>query len=218
MLAGDSVFDNKAYVARRQSVPELLQRQLSPENVVSLLAVDGDVAADVAKQLASVPSGATHVLLSVGGNDALGCLALMEEKCSTVFEAVNKLWVAQNLFSDDYQKATGQLTQLGLPCAICTIYDGVPNLPEGLKTALSLFNDVIVREALKYGFKVLDLRELFSQDEDFSEVSPIEPSATGGAKLAIAIGEWVNSTSLERKVGSLEPTIRNAENTRGDTV
>ena len=43
---------------------------------------------------------------------------------------------------------------------------------------------VILREAILHGLPVLDLRFVCSDAEDYSTVSPIEPSSQGGAKLA----------------------------------
>ncbi|HUG90419.1 MAG TPA: hypothetical protein VML55_06280 [Planctomycetaceae bacterium] len=67
------------------------------------------------------------------------------------------------------------------------IYDRVPILDRTEATALCLFNDVIVREAFRARIPVLDLRLLCVEPKDYSDVSPIEPSAAGGAKIAAAI-------------------------------
>jgi hypothetical protein len=77
------------------------------------------------------------------------------------------------------------------PVAVATIYDGVPGLDPGLRTALAPFNDVILREAAVHGLPVLDLRLVCGAAGDYSPVSPIEPSAQGGAKIAAAIAQLV---------------------------
>ena len=73
---------------------------------------------------------------------------------------------------------------LSKPLLVCTIYDQVPGLPAELGTALGLFNDVILREAVRRALPVLDLRRICTQADDYSEISPIEPSSKGGEKLA----------------------------------
>jgi hypothetical protein len=73
---------------------------------------------------------------------------------------------------------------LGKPLMVCTIYDAIPGLPPELITALSVFNDVILREAIQHGIPVLDLRMICTEPGDYSVLSPIEPSSQGGAKLA----------------------------------
>jgi hypothetical protein len=81
----------------------------------------------------------------------------------------------------------------GLPVALSTIYDGVPGLAAGLRTALSVFNDVIIREAAVRRLPVIDLRLVCDHPRDYSPVSPIEPSEHGGRKIADAIAELVHA-------------------------
>jgi hypothetical protein len=54
---------------------------------------------------------------------------------------------------------------------------------------LALFNDVITREAFKRRLPVIDLRLVCSEDTDFA--NPIEPSVTGGRKIAAAIAKFL---------------------------
>ena len=72
ILLGDSIFDNASYVVDQPCVTEQL-RALVPEGTgVSMLAVDGDYIRDVKNQVKQLPEIATHLFVSVGGNDALG--------------------------------------------------------------------------------------------------------------------------------------------------
>src|SRR6188472_4484107 len=71
VLLGDSIFDNARYVPGGPSVIEHLRRILPGGWRATLLARDGSVTADVARQLAAVPEDATHLVISAGGNDAL---------------------------------------------------------------------------------------------------------------------------------------------------
>jgi hypothetical protein len=85
----------------------------------------------------------------------------------------------------------GELLQLRLKTAVCTIYDAVPGLTPELQTALAIFNDTITREATAAALPVIDIRQACVAPSDFSEISPIEPSVAGGRKIAQAIGFWV---------------------------
>ena len=67
---------------------------------------------------------------------------------------------------------------------VCTIYDAVPGLSREARSALSLFNDVICREAMAARVAVVDLRALLQEADDYSAISPIEPSVKGGEKIA----------------------------------
>jgi len=56
--------------------------------------------------------------------------------------------------------------------------------------ALMVFNDVILRVAIKFAMAVIDLRFVCTSPEDYA--NPIEPSSAGGAKIARAIVSLVS--------------------------
>lgn len=97
------------------------------------------------------------------------------------------LAVLQGEFRLNYRKALGTLEQSGLPVAVCTVYDSIPDLHQRYRTALSLFNDLIIQEAATRGLRVIDLRAICREESDYAPVSPIEPSDSGGRKVAAAI-------------------------------
>ena len=71
VLLGDSIFDNAAYVGDEPDVIARLRAILLPGWAASLCAVDGIVAAQLPTQISRIPLDATHLVLSLGGNDAL---------------------------------------------------------------------------------------------------------------------------------------------------
>ena len=192
ILLGDSVFDNAAYVGRGQEVLEKLRDHLEPGWHATLLARDGAVLADVRRQIEWLPSEATHLIISAGGNDALGQVGVFSEAVATVGEALARLAGIRRQFQQRYREMLEAIVPLGFPTAVCTIYD--PRFPhpdqrEIANTALAVLNDVITREAALCGVPLLDLRVLFEEDSDFANA--IEPSAQGGDKLAQAIVQLV---------------------------
>ena len=191
VLLGDSIFDNAAYVPGGWPVIRLLQAQL-PENAqASLLAVDGSVTRQVITQLQRVPAGATHLILSSGGNDALMAAGIAGTRVSTVNEALRELAVIRADFRENYRCLLQTAKASGRPTLVCTIYTAIPDLTPELGVTLALFNDVIVDEAHRAAFPVLDLRQLCDEAGDYSEVSSIEPSEAGGQKIASAIIERI---------------------------
>jgi hypothetical protein len=184
VLLGDSIFDNAAYVGNGPSVIQQVNSQLPGNWQASLLAKDGDTTIQVAQQLTRLPLDITHLALSVGGNDALGCIARLESVVATVKQGLVALTEIKTEFESNYQALLSTLMALKKPLMVCTIYDQVPGLPAELRTALSLFNDVILRAAIQHALPVLDLRMICTEPDDYSEVSPIEPSSKGGGKLA----------------------------------
>jgi len=193
ILIGDSVFDNTVYVAPGQSVTEHLKRLLSEDDDLTCLAVDGHLTSNVYCQLDRLPETATHIALSSGGNDALSLLHLLDSPCCSLTDALYQLAHFQTKFEEDYGRLKNRLEVLCMPVLVCTIYDAVPGLPRHLKTALSLFNDVISKSIHSDLNDCLDLRTCLNQESDFSEESPIEPSGTGGLKIAQHITNWIES-------------------------
>src|SRR5262245_439703 len=70
-LLGDSIFDNRAYTGGEPDVAAHLRELLASRWKVTLCAVDGSTTTDLGPQLDSVREHVTHVVLSVGGNDAM---------------------------------------------------------------------------------------------------------------------------------------------------
>ena len=184
ILLGDSIFDNAAYVAGGPAVIDQVRQNLPTGWQATLLAVDGDTAAGALRQLQRLPVDATHLVLSVGGNDALNCLPQLDAPASNLKQGLAKLSRLKSEFEVSYRVLIKDLLALSRPLLVCTIYDHVPGLPPELVTALGVFNDVILREAIRHRLPVLDLRMICTEHSDYSVVSPIEPSSQGGAKIA----------------------------------
>jgi hypothetical protein len=90
-----------------------------------------------------------------------------------------------------------EVSKLARPVAVCTIYDAIPALGRAEKAALTLFNDIIFREAFVAGLPVADLRLVCTRSDDYSPLSPIEPSHVGGAKIADVLARIVTTHNFE---------------------
>jgi hypothetical protein len=192
VLLGDSIFDNASYVPGEMPVIEQLRAEL-PEWQATLLAVDGDIVKSIEDQLRRLPNNTTHLVISCGGNDALGLIPYLLSSVSSMEAALSRMASIRETFERDYRTMLESVMKVGLPTAVCTIYESIPDLERTLHVALSIFNDVIIREAVRLGLPVIDLRLVCSEAEDYSKVSPIEPSAKGGEKIAKAIASLVES-------------------------
>jgi lysophospholipase L1-like esterase len=188
ILLGDSIFDNRSYVNGGKDTIANLREQMPDGWAASLLAVDGSVAAGVARQLSGVPADATHLFISVGGNDALGEMGILQMPASSAAEVFNELSNVAAGFEERYKRMLGAVQGLGKPTAVCTIY--YPRYPDARMqkvavAALGSFNDVIIRQAFLAGLPLIDLRYVCNEDADYA--NPIEPSVAGGAKIAATI-------------------------------
>jgi GDSL-like Lipase/Acylhydrolase family len=193
VLLGDSVIDNKSYVGQGPDVAEQLRLLAPKEWEVTRLAMDGAVSSDVLQQLENLPADTTHLVISAGGNDALGESGVLDATAHSVAEALMTLANIQERFRESYAQMLNAAGSHKLPTAVCSIYD--PCFPDPLRRrvsalALSVINDVITREAFRRQLTLIDLRVMFANDADFA--NPIEPSVQGGMKLARAIHHFVS--------------------------
>jgi hypothetical protein len=186
-LLGDSIFDNAAYVPRGRDVITHLRALLADEARATLLAVDGAVIDDVSKQLQKVTSDVTDLVISVGGNDALGHMDLLERRARSSAEVLGWFAEARAAFEQRYARMLDAAGRTGIPTTLCTIYNGNLgiDLARTAATALSMFNDVIYRQASHHGLPVIELRDVCNDAADYA--NPIEPSDRGGRKIAAAI-------------------------------
>lgn len=201
VLLGDSIFDNSGYVAGGPDVVTHLRSFLPKDWKATLGAVCGSVTGDVARQVGWLGSGVTHLVLSIGGNDALDHGALLGETAESFAGVLDQLADVRDAFSSNYNAMLDRVCKPGLPVAVCTIYDG--RFPDPLQrkisnAALTIFNDVITRAVFSRGLTLIDLRLICDEDTDLA--NPIEPSVQGGAKIAGAVAMFCTDQHLD--VGS----------------
>jgi hypothetical protein len=192
VLLGDSVFDNAAYVAGAPDIVRQVRQRLPVGMKATLAAVDGGTTRDVHRQLRRLPGDATHLVISVGGNDALGSSDILGAPARSTAEALSGLADIGYEFERGYRAMLAEALAHGLPTAICTVY--YPRFPDATlqKVAvagLTVFNDCIVRAAFIHGIPLLDLRLICTEEDDYA--NPIEPSERGGEKISRAIVDFV---------------------------
>jgi hypothetical protein len=159
----------------------------------TLAAVDGSRIGNVRGQLRRVPADATHLVLSVGGNDALSSSDFLSAPARSTAEALSGLADIGERFERGYLAMLTDVLAHELPTAICTVY--YPRFPDATLqkvavAALTVFNDSIIRAAFAHGLPLLDLRLICNEEADYA--NPIEPSARGGEKIARAIADFVD--------------------------
>jgi len=188
LLLGDSTIDNKPYVGRAPDTTAHLQEILGTDWQVTRLARDGAVMHDVSNQLRHISDSADVAVLSVGGNDAIGYVPLLESKRVDSRAYLGSLRSMSESFAESYKAALAQVAPIADRLITCTIYEARIGDPETFslaRVALSILNDRIFRASAEVGADILDLRTVCTEDSDF--VMQIEPSAEGAEKIARAI-------------------------------
>lgn len=193
VLMGDSIFDNARYVPNEQPVIEQMRGCLPKDWSASLLAVDGSITAEVRLQVGGIPDAASHVVISSGGNDALRVIDMLSEKAYSVMDVLSRFTRIRYAFEREYRGMLEAVLRRCPRTAICTVYDNVPRMEPEALTALSMFNEIILREAFAAKVPVIDLRLICTDQADYSAVSPIEPSHQGGQKITAVIARMLGT-------------------------
>ena len=200
ILAGDSVLDNGGYVIG-PSVAEQITQALSPDKVVSV-AMDGAVSQGVIHQIRTYNQSnkATHLVIIVGGNDALGLSGLLQSNAIVRIEDfLTELANVRKEFAQDYTSMI-EAVKTGYPnlsIIVATVYYPVFPTAEQRRAIglLSMFNDVILSVAATYQLPVIDLRWISSRPSCYA--NSIEPSVYGGKRIAKVIGSLFKNHRFE---------------------
>ncbi len=200
VLLGDSIFDNAAYVGSGPAVIQQLRTLLPADWNALLLAVDGSMTFNVNRQLDRLPADATHLILSIGGNDAINNADILQRSATSTADALHQLASAADQFEHDYSEMLRAVLSRNLPTAICTVY--YPCFPDAdvqrlSVTALTIFNDCIIRAAIANRLPLIDLRLICSDKDDYA--NPIEPSVQGGEKISTVIKSLVMEHDFTQK-------------------
>lgn len=197
VLLGDSIFDNQRYTRGEPDVVTHLRSLLSSPWRATLRAVDGTTTADVQRQFSEIPTDGTHLVLSLGGNDALMNGDLLGMRVRSSAEVLRLFGERLDRFEAAYRSAVEALAHRRQSLTVCTIYNGAlePEESRLARVALMMFNDAIIRTALGSRAAIIELRSICTDPADYA--NPIEPSGTGGRKIAQAIARAVGAVPGE---------------------
>jgi hypothetical protein len=199
VLLGDSIFDNGAYTGGEPDVVTHLRESLPGGWHATLCAVDGATTADLAAQLPQIPPSGSHVVVAVGGNDALRNIDLLSMRVSSSTEALRMFAARAAQFEVSYRAAIQEVVELNFKTCVCTIYNGALDAERATiaRAALTLFNDVIMRTAIDFRVDLLELRSICTEPADYA--NPIELSGRGGRKIALAVANVVGVLQSSRR-------------------
>src|ERR1041385_9467794 len=113
-LLGDSILDNKAYTSGKPDVATHLRRLTPPDVQVTLCAIDGSTTFDLDRQIASVPPDASHIVISIGGNDALLNSDFLALPVASTTQALSVFAERINRFESAYRSALDAVLALRL--------------------------------------------------------------------------------------------------------
>ena len=187
-LFGDSILDNAPYTRPEPDTTAHLEQLLGKGWAVRRLATDGATMRDVAGQLHAFRDRAEVAVLSVGGNDAIEHIGILEQPTTNSGSVLEYLDAIGAAFHQQYESVARAVAQQASRVILCTIYEvqlEPPVFAQRVRVPLAVLNDRILRTAAMLGLDSLELRTVCTEPTDF--VQQIEPSPQGAAKIAKAI-------------------------------
>ena len=126
-------------------------------------------------------------------------LHLLQDETSGMQFALEKCSELISEIQENYTKILEHLKQYDAKVLLCTVYEGdlesdllLAEYDKAGQAMLKMHNDTVYYLASKFEVDVLELRNIFTNKEDYA--NPIEPSHIGGGKLAKAIIQWMKSS------------------------
>jgi hypothetical protein len=194
-LLGDSIFDNGVYTSGAPDVVTHLRTLLPAGWGATLLARDGATIAGLDEQLRRLPGTVTHLVISVGGNDALQNADLLSLPVASSAQALLAFAERVERFEIAYRAALARVLTVQRRTVVCTVYNGALDADRArvARMGLTLFNDAILRTAIDHGLDAIELRSICTAPADYA--NPIEPSGQGGLKIARSIATVLGAMS-----------------------
>jgi hypothetical protein len=197
-LVGDGILANAAHTKGAPDSAAAL-RQLLPAWTVSLVAGEGSTMSDVESQLVKLPANVDLAVLSVGGNDAMRHVDLLQLPAASSGETLDALIAMADGFAGIYERVVKSVRERVPRLVLCTMYEPPlvgKNTANRARVLLTMLNDGVFRAAYRRGLDVLELRAICTDAADFTQ--QISPSATGAAKIARAIAAIAAGTDGKR--------------------
>jgi hypothetical protein len=176
ILIGDSILNNTNYIfSEGKSVPDLIKAEHSD---TYLFAKDGAIITDCYSQIEQIPEANntknTHIFVSAGGNNILSSRKeLSSEMIETFFQQYSTLILSI--------KSNLPNTQIHL----LNLYYPLDSRFKNLYPYIDQWNSLLSEFAENNNLKVIQINKFMLKNTDFTNA--IEPSETGGKKMADAI-------------------------------
>jgi hypothetical protein len=119
----------------------------------------------------AIPIDATHIGICVDGGWALESSGLLRGSAQSVGEALETLAGAADKFEEIFTSLVAAALEAGLPTVVCTLVPSRhedPSRQRAAATALAIFNDRILRQAVAANLSVVDLRFVCDEETDYA--------------------------------------------------
>lgn len=209
VLLGDSTIDNGNWTTGACVTDQVRVK----EPLTTRCARDGALMGAILQQAQQAPKDATHFVVSIGGNNAISAVNILQEPVSNAEEAIAKLYTFAKAFEAELAATISELLQCigaDTPLVICSIYNpcfgpfNVTTVSQDVaNTCVAVLADTILRVATRFRLPVIDWRRVMTKVEDFA--NPIEPSSIGGSKMADLIVSVVRDHPFHLRTTTVYP-------------
>ena len=176
ICAGDSILNNTIYVPPGKSVVDYIRLNSGSTKDIINISRDGDIITDVYNQMRQIPNveSPMTIILSVGGNDLLE-YELIEKAYINYIELIK--YIKQTY------KCKLYVLNLYYP-----MDESMKKFHETISKWNTLLNEIPKKEKIE--INIIDISKIITEPSDL--VNKIEPSVTGGLKIANKIIKIVN--------------------------
>lgn len=133
----------------------------------------------------AIPLDATHIGICVDGGWAIEASGLLGESAQSISGALDALATAADQFEEVFAKLVAAALEAGLPTVVCTLVPSRhldPSRRRVAATALAIFNDRILRQAVAAKLSIVDLRVVCDEESDYASETLL--SRAGVRKVA----------------------------------
>ena len=119
----------------------------------------------------AIPIDATHIGICLDGGWAIEASGLLRGSAQSVSGALETLADAADRFEEIFTSLVAAALEAGLPTVVCTLVPsrhGEPLRQRIAATALAIFNDRILRQAVAANLSVVDLRIVCDEEGDYA--------------------------------------------------
>jgi hypothetical protein len=122
--------------------------------------------------LFNFPDDATHVVISIEGNQAIRESGLLEGKPASMAAGLARLSYAADQFENKVEALIQAAQATRLPTVICSMWPPRyqdPTHQRAAVAALGIFNSRILRRAVEARISLVDLRPVCNEPEDYAD-------------------------------------------------
>ena len=132
-----------------------------------------------------IPLDASHIGICLDGGLAIEASGLLRGGAQSIQGALEALSSAADQFEEIFTKLVAAALETGLPTVLCTLVPArhqEPSHQRAAATALAIFNDRVLRQAVAASLSVVDLRFVCDEESDYATETLL--SLTGVRKVA----------------------------------